>query len=116
MATSATFAAVLTLTGDIQQTQPINAAVNAASPAAETLVNLSSGANTLTAPVAAVATRLTIIPPSGNTILMTLKGVTGDTGVPLHLTDPTTIGVDSTLVTLCLTAASAITGVRLIWS
>ena len=116
MATSAVFAATLTFTGDIQQTQPIAAAVNAASPATESLVNLASGANTLTAPVSAVATRLTIIPPAGNTILMTLKGVTGDTGVPLHKTDPTTLGIDATLVTLCLTAASAIAGVRLIWS
>ena len=116
MATSAVFAATLTLTGDVQQTQPITAAVNAASPATESLVNLASGANTLTAPVSAVATRLTIIPPAGNTILLTLKGVTGDTGVPLHKTDPTTVGVDSSLATLCLTAANVVNGVRIIWS
>jgi hypothetical protein len=48
--------------------------------------------------------------------LITLKGVTGDTGVPLHLTDYTMIAVDTSITSFCLTAAATITGVRLIWS
>lgn len=63
-----------------------------------------------------VVTALTIIPPAGNTILITLKGVGGDTGIPLHLTDPTTIALDTTFTSLVLTAASQMDGIRLIWT
>lgn len=81
-------------------------------------VSLAMGANTVTAPVVVglVITGLTIIPPAGNTHLMTLKGVTGDTGVPLHLTDPTSLSLDTTFTSLCINAAAAIVGVRFVWS
>lgn len=96
---------------------PYDAASNANSPGSTDLVNLSSGANTITKPSGgSTVTGMTIIPPVGNTTLITLKGVTGDTGVPLHLTDPSSFGVDSTLSSVCLTAAGAITGVRIIWT
>ncbi len=116
MATSATWAASLICTGDDVSSKTFVAAANATSPSQDTFVNLASGANTITAPVAATPTRCTIVPPSGNTVLLTLKGVTGDTGVPLHKTDPTSFGIDSTLVTFCLTAASICNGVRIIFS
>jgi hypothetical protein len=45
-----------------------------------------------------------------------LKGVTGDTGVVLHKTDPSTIALNSPTTTLCLTASAQIDGVRLVWS
>ncbi len=91
---------------------------NTVSPAETIIQTLASGANTITAPVVSglVVTGLTIIPPAGNTHLITLKGITGDTGVPLHLTDPTSLALDSTFVSLVLNAASSIVGVRLIWS
>jgi len=81
-------------------------------------INLASGANTITGPgVSFLVTGLTIIPPAGNTSLITLKGVAGDTGVNLHKTDPTSIALDNTpFVSLVLNAAAAIVGVRLIWS
>lgn len=116
MATAAAWSATLTMTGDDPSTRVFSAASNASSPAYDQFVNLSSGANSFTVPTAAVPTRLTIIPPSGNTVLITLKGVSGDTGVPLHKTDPTSIGLDTTAATIVLNAASAISGVRLIWS
>jgi len=116
MATTANWTATLTLTGDDPATKTYTAATSANSPAQDQYVNLSTGANTITAPVAATPVRLTIVPPAGNIVLITLKGVTGDTGVPIHKTDPTTIGLDSTVVTLCLTAANTVNGVRLIWS
>jgi hypothetical protein len=97
----------------------INSALsNAVSPGMSVLQSLALGANTITAPVVSgiVVTALTIIPPPGNTHLITLKGVTGDTGVPLHLTDPTSLSLDTTFTSLCLNAAAAIIGVRLIWS
>lgn len=116
MSTAAAWSATLTFTGDDPATKTYTAATNNTSPAYDQFVNLASGANTLTAPVAATPTRLTIVPPSGNTVLMTLKGITGDTGFPIHKLDPTTVALDSTFVNLCLTAANTINGVRIIWS
>lgn len=116
MATSSSWTGTLEFTGSDPGKKTFTAATNTASPAYDIYVNLASGANTITAPVAATPTRCTILPPSGNTVLLTLKGVTGDTGVPLHKTDPTSFGVDSTLVTFCLTAASICNGVRIIFS
>ncbi len=116
MATIANWTATLTMTGDDPATKVYTAGANSASPAYDQYVNLASGANTITAPVAAVATRCTIQPPVGNAVLLTLKGVTGDTGIPLHKADPTSFGVDSSLVNFCLTAASTCNGVRIIFS
>lgn len=95
-----------------------SALANTVSPGMSVIQSLASGANTITAPVVSglVITGLTIIPPAGNTSLITLKGITGDTGVPLHLTDPTSIALDTTFVSLVLNAAAAIVGVRLVWS
>lgn len=104
--------------GDVSTNIIQSALDNPVSPAALELVSLSSGNNTITAPVVSgiIVTGLTIIPPAGNVNLITLKGVNGDTGIPLNLVDPTTIALDSTFVSLVLNAADAIVGVRLIWS
>ncbi len=59
---------------------------------------------------------MTILPPTGNTQTLTLKGVTGDTGVGLHLTDPTSVALASSFTTCCLTAGGTITGLRIYWS
>jgi hypothetical protein len=83
------------------------------SPAMAVVVELAAGANTITKPTDAIG--VTIIFAADNDILVTLKGVTGDTGIPLHMTDPTSIGLDSTETTFVLTAADDVT-VRLIWS
>lgn len=106
------------LSGDVT-TQIIQSALdNTVSPGMLDLVSLLLGANTIAAPIISgiVPTGLTIIPPSGNTTLMTLKGVTGDTGIALHKTDPTTLSLDTTFVSLVINAAAAIVGVRLIWT
>lgn len=81
-------------------------------------VTLAIGNNTITAPVSvnSLVTGLTIIPPAGNTTLITLKGVGGDTGIPLHKTDPTSISLDTTFLTLVLSVTVAIVGVRLVWT
>ena len=91
---------------------------NSASPAQSDIITLNTGANTITAPVVSgiVVTALTIIPPSGNANSMTLKGVSGDSGIPMHLTDPTTIALGSGFSSLVINAAASIIGVRLIWS
>lgn len=89
------------------------AAENSATPGQMDSPTLSSGNNTITPPTGAQA--VTIVMPSGNTTLVTLKGVNGDTGIPLHLTDPTSIALHTTS-TFVLSAASGLTGIRLIWS
>lgn len=106
------------LSGDITEHIIQSTLDNAVSPAKSDVVSLALGANTITAPVISglVVTGLLIIPPSGNTALMTLKGVTGDTGIPLHLTNHTFLSLDTTFVSLVLNAAAAVVGVRLIWT
>jgi hypothetical protein len=59
---------------------------------------------------------VTIVPPASNVVTLTLKGVTGDTGVPLHLTDPTSFAFPSTSTTFVLTTNAIMTGLRLFWS
>lgn len=106
-----------TFTGDVTATQTNAAASNAASPGVNELKTLASGANTITVPSGgSTPVAVTIVPPAGNVQTLTLKGVTGDTGVGLHLTDPTTIALAASVSSFCLTAGAAITGVRFIWS
>jgi hypothetical protein len=118
MATQSTRSNVITFTGDVTGTQTINAAANVASPGSIQILALASGANTITVPVATgiTVTGVTIVPPAGNTVAITLKGVTGDTGILLHETDPSTLAIDNTVTSFVLTAGAAVEGVRLFWT
>lgn len=117
MAVTSQRVSTITFGGDVIASDSRAAANNANSPAEMDVTNLAAGANTINAPGGGtVATALTIIPPSGNTLLITLKGVAGDTGIPLHKTDPTIVALDSSFVSLVLNAAAIINGVRLLWS
>jgi len=90
---------------------------NAVSPGTITLLAATVGFNAISVPLAgAVPTALTIIPPAGNTNALTLKGVTGDTGIRIHNTDPTTIALDPAVTTLGIAVLTATTNLRLIWS
>jgi hypothetical protein len=77
--------------------------------------NLSSGFNSV--PIPSQAIGVAIVFPDGNAVTVTLKGVTGDTGIPLNpnglaiLTLPTV----SPPTTIGLTAGGAINGVRFLW-
>jgi hypothetical protein len=104
--------------GDVT-TEIIQSALdNALSPCQIDVLSLILGDNTITAPAISglIITGLLIIPPAGNVNLLTLKGVAGDTGVSLHLTDPTSLALDITFVSLVLTAAAATVGVRFVWT
>lgn len=108
---------LITYSGDVDGEQQLDAADNTDSPAMVELKTLAIGANTITVPTAGtVPTAVTIVPPTDNTTAVTLKGVTGDTGVRIHDTDPTTLALDDSVTTFCLTAAAQIVGVRLYWS
>lgn len=116
MAVASARTQTITYTGDVTGTEQVSAASNPASPGSITIHTLAAGANTITIPVGATCTAATIVPPALNTQTLTLKGVTGDTGVPLHLTDPTTLALPSTSTTFCLTAGGIITALRIYWS
>lgn len=98
---------------DIQYTQEFAAAAYSTGSGQNQLVNLASGANTITPPTSAKA--VTIIPPVANVVSLILKGITGDTGIGLHLTDPTSIAL-ATAGTFVITAGGVVTGLRLIYS
>jgi len=104
---------LITFTGDVEYSQEFTAPTNASGSAQNMLVDLSSGANTITVPTGAVG--VTIIPPSDNTETMLLKKVTGDTGINLALTAPCSLSLD-TVTSFVITAGDTITGVRFIFS
>lgn len=118
MAVAANRSTTITLTGDVTATQTVDAAENAAASGAVTVQALSSGFNSVSVPASTgvTVTSVTIVPPAGNTTAITLKGVTGDTGLRLHDTDPTTIALHSSLTAIGLTAGAAIQGVRFFWT
>ena len=99
--------------GDVEYAQEFESSPNASGSGQNQLTDLSSGNNSITIPTSAVA--VTIIPPADNAVVLKIKGVNGDTGVIIHLTDPTSIGLGSG-ATLVIDAASSVTGLRLIWS
>lgn len=118
MATTGKRSVIVTFSGDIQAGNVYAAADNAVSPGDHDVVDLASGNNTITVPpsTACVVTACTIVPPTGNTVDIVLKGVNGDTGIQLHDTDPTSIAIDSSVTSFVLNAASPVVGVQLIWS
>jgi len=118
MAVTATRSTTIVFTGDVTGTETLSAGSNAASPGSVTVQTLASGFNTITVPSTSGVTVVacTIVPPTGNTTAITLKGITGDTGVRLHNTDPSTITIHSDVTAIGLTAGASITGVRFFWS
>lgn len=118
MAVTANRSVTIALTGDVALTDEFAAAENAASPGAVTVQALSSGFNSISVPASTgiLVTAVTIIPPAGNAQTLTLKGVTGDTGIALHPTDPTTIALASSVTAIGITAGAAIQGMRFVWT
>lgn len=88
--------------------------VNSASTGQISDVALSAGANTITVP-SSTAIGVIIVPVAGNTVSLTLKGVTGDTGVPLHLTNPTVYSFPAGTTNFVITAGTGGTSAELNW-
>jgi hypothetical protein len=65
---------------------PFTITPNAAGNFAVTSAQLANGANTIAVP--SWAAGCIILPNPANAVGMTLKGVTGDTGIPLDVTSP----------------------------
>jgi hypothetical protein len=87
-------------------------AQNAASPAQHQLIALASGANTLTPPTGTLY--CVIVPPAASAVTKTVKGVTGDTGLPISMINPTLLSLVATPAAFVLTA-SAIETIEVYW-
>lgn len=95
---------------------------NNESPVFPEIKDLTGGAaNTITVPSISggnKAAGVVIVPPTGNTSSITLKGVSGDTGVGLHLTAPQTLVFPATPpanFVLTLGGSGTIAGFRFFW-
>ena len=71
-------------------------------------LTLASGDNTIAIPVGGLA--MLFIPPVANSDTITLKGVTGDTGIPLSKTEPSYISLDAAGGDILLVAGAEIAG------
>lgn len=80
------------------------------------ITNLSSGFNQVLFDDTNVRV-IVIIPPNGNTASITVKGLTGDTGVPVHPDCPIVISVPAATPPpyIGITCGADITGVRLLF-
>jgi|SRR5689334_16751848 len=109
----------LQFTGDVVWSQDFSAIASTTANAQSQVSSLTIGFNAFTIPTgqATVPSAVTIVPSTTNTIGMTLKGVTGDTGIPLSPNSPSCVALATTATTFGITAASTISsGVRLIYS
>lgn len=117
MATTSNVNVVISYSGDVDAVEVLSDGANAASPAAISIVTLSSGFNSISVPTGgSTVTSVAIVPPAGNTQTLILKGLTGDTGVGLHPTNVTKIALVSGATTIGITAGGTVTGLRLFWS
>lgn len=117
MSITSTRITTVVFTGDVSATFNAQAASNTQAPGQSVLVTLTTGNNTITPPTGgSVPNSVTITPPAGNTQTITLKGVSGDTGISLHKTNPCTITFFNPTDTFVLVAGATITGVRMTWS
>jgi hypothetical protein len=111
-------AASITISGYIsnaptgsRQIGPITLSSAAANGQIQRIV-LLSGANTITVPTVPATNGCVIQLPSDNTVVTTLKGVTGDTGIAIGKTTATVLNWDPTAApsSFVLTSASDQTG------
>lgn len=99
---------------------PLDMWISNYSPSIDTTYNFAGSStmvalSTILPSLDANARIIIVVPPAGNTNPMTLKGVTGDTGVPLNPNGIAVLAVPSGgAPTWGITATSAIVGVRFI--
>jgi hypothetical protein len=101
--------AALTLTGTITGlpggSETVSLTLNNSAASGQTqFVTLASGFQTVSVPAGAVW--CIVVPPAGNTTSITLKGITGDTGVVLHPSQPSIIALGSSQTTIGITAGA----------
>lgn len=92
---------------------PITLSSAAASGHVQQIV-LQSGANTITLPTAVAPSGCIITLPSTNTAVVTLKGISGDTGIAIGKTTTTVLNWDSTAAPTSFVLNSAATQTGLV--
>ncbi len=119
MAVQSTRIITITQVGDGMNNSSVHpAAPNGASPGDIDIFSLALGANTITLPTGgSTPTGATIIPPTGNTQALILKGVAGDTGITIGKTDPCSISFENPPpASFVINAAGAVNGLRVVWT
>lgn len=93
--------------------------INVNSPCTPQVVNLTMGNNTFnatTCPALPQAGGVVLIPPNGNGQLLTLKAVTGDTGLPISSVAPSMYNFSPTPPSqFVINAGGAVTGFGLMF-
>lgn len=109
---------LLSLSANSSDPLPLDQWLSNYSPTSDVTVTTASAtfqALTALAPGITANTRfIVLIPPVGNSTAITLKGVTGDTGIPLNPNGVAVVTPTSSVATWGITTASAITGLRII--
>jgi hypothetical protein len=102
---------ILAAPGGSRKIGPIAISSAAANAQVQQIV-LQSGANTITIPTVPAPTGCIIVLPATNTAIVTLKGVTGDTGIAIGKTTSHVLCWDATAVpaSFVLTSAATQTG------
>lgn len=113
MAVTGTLYLTGTLAGEPEGQSTISLSWSITAGVSDALVGLSSGANTVTVPTG--TTLVIIVPPTSNTETITIKGVSGDSGVQISKTAPS-IFAWQTGSTFVLTAGGAIAGLKVLFA
>lgn len=117
MSTTAVVVNYVKYSGDLNQEFVFDSGELLDSPAMTALVELAVGNNTVTLPdVTDFTVRgLVIVPPDGNVVEPTLKGVNGDTGIALSAERASVIQFGETLPASIVLNVAAEAVFRLIW-
>lgn len=116
MAVSATRKVVIAFGDDFAADLEFKALTNIDSPGAIWNSLLEIGPNTILIPTGEnVVKAVTIIPPDDNISILTLKGIAGDTGLVLHLTDPTSIALAEGILGFVLDVSADVV-VKFVWT
>lgn len=117
MSTQSNVIATVILTGDIGLNQEFETLANTVSPGQATLIDLPLGDSVIDVPDggSSVCVGVIIAPPTGNTNTITLKGSTTDTGLVVHPSNPTILGLATNQSTITVTVASTVSGMRLVF-
>jgi len=117
MATTSQRTGAITFSGDVNAQISLATVTNPLAPGDIDLFALSTGANTMTLPTGgSTPTGAIIIPPPGNTVALTLKGVGGDTGIALSKVDPAIITFDNPPPVSFVINAANVVNLRVIWT
>lgn len=121
MAVTSTRAITVTNAGDgLNGSYVFNAVSNALAPGDIDIFTLPTGSTVIAFPTGgSLCQGGTIIPPTGNTSTITVKGTTADTGIAIGKVDPTSFAFDTSSTTqssIVLTVGTTISGLRIVWT